>query len=183
MSRRPTPVLVKTGDSGAIPTAVDGEEARGISLAEPNATRNTKPAPPPLRKREPTVLWICDPPATAPHGATACTPEQASAWARGPMPDWLVKRRVDGVIVQCDPAAPAAVRRAARALRDRVTPHEPAGLRELAAVWGNAAIISATDRIDLRSTPTFADLARALARGEDPESAHLARLCWALEHL
>lgn len=184
MSRRPTPVLVKTGDSGAVPMPVTGEDAHGIAIVEPSAAQNTKQAPPPpARKGEPLMLWICDPPANAPAGSTACTPEQASAWARGVLPEWLHRRRIDGVLVQCDPTAPATVRRAARSLRERVTPHEPAGLRELAAQWGNAAVVGAAARITSRGAPTFADLARVLARGDDPESAHLARLCWALEHL
>jgi len=184
MSRRPTPVLVKSGDSGAVPMPVVAEPAGGIAIVEPNTAHNTKQAaPPPARTGEPLVLWICDPPANAPPGSTACTPEQASAWARGLLPDWLQRRRIDGVLVQCDPTAPATVRRAARSLRERVTPHEPAGLRQLAALWGHAAVVDATARGDARGAPTFADLARALTRGEDPESTRLARLCWALEHL
>jgi hypothetical protein len=180
MSRRPTPVLVKSGDSGAVPLPIDAEPARGIVLAH-----NLKVGvpPPPSRKGEPLALWICEPPTSAPPGSTACTPDQASAWANGPLPEWLQARRIDGVLVQCDPAAPAHVRRAARSLRERVTPHEPAGLRELAAVWGNEAIVDATSRIATRGAPTFADLARVLARGEEPDAPYLARLCWALEHL
>jgi hypothetical protein len=189
MTRRPTPVLVKTGakqeDSCAVPLPVDTEEARGIAIAEPNTARNTTSAapPPPSRNGEPLTLWICDPPACAPVGSTACTPEQATAWAHGALPEWLQRRRIDGVLVQCDPVAESHVRRAARSLRDRITPHEAAGLRELAAWWGNAAVMDAIARSTSNGTPTFADLARALARGDEPDAAHLARLCWALEHL
>lgn len=182
MSRRPTPVLVQTGDSGAVPLPVETEAARSIAIAVASNSKSAAP-PPPSQGGEPLTLWICEPPANAPAGSTACTPEQANAWAHGPLPEWLHRRRLDGVLVHCDPVAPVHVRRATRALRDRVTPHEPAGLRELAASWGNAAVIDAAGRLDARGTPTFADLARALSRTEDPDAPRLARLCWALEHL
>ena len=185
MTRRATPLLDPTGlgndgfaaTAGAVPSAIVGDDLLGIVVANP--------PPPPPAVGEPTVVWVHDGAGGAepPPGATACTVDEALRWTSEGPPPWLHRRRLDGILVHYAADAPAAVRRAARGLRERVTPRDVAGLRDLAVAWGNPALVDALARLGAHRAPTFADLARALTRSDDPDAAHYARLCWALEHL
>ncbi len=172
---RPTTELTAAVD--AVPEAIEGEAAIGIRTS----------GPPPLAPTtgEPTVVWVHAnlPGAVAPPASFACTVDDATRWAKDGPPAWLHRRRLDGVLVQYGADSPAAVRRAARALRERLAPTDVAGLRDMARAWGSDALLTATSRLTGQRAPTFADLARALSRSDDPEATRLARLCWALEHL
>ncbi len=180
MIRRLTPL---PSDPAAVQQCVETDAPRLLVVA--GAVRATGPAAPMAVAGEPTIVWVhdgrCE--AIAPATAILCTVEEAIQWAALGAPRWLLQRRLDGVLVQYDTAAPAAVRKAARALREHLTPRSCAAMRELAIGWGHPGVIEAFDRIHATTAPTFADLARALSRSDDRDSARLARLCWALEHL
>lgn len=179
MTRRATPLLPSgaTDALDPVPRAVADDDAFGIVVA------NAPPPPPPAA--EPTIVWVCDgdSPEPPPPAATRCTSAEARTWASDGAPVWLRRRRLTGVLVQYGADAPAEVRRAARALRERLAPRDVAGLRDMAAAWGNDSLLRALGRLAPGRTPTFADLAHALSRTDDTESHRLARLCWALEHL
>lgn len=165
----------------------------------------------PSPAKDPMVLWIHDPslaanepphatatpaappPAggtttprratTMPHGAVACTVDEALVWAHEGLPPELMARWIGGMLVQTPPDAPDLVRRAARVLRERLELRERANQLEVARAWGHPALVAAVGRLISRRAPTLADLARALGRVDHPEANNLARLCWALEQL
>jgi len=135
---------------------------------------------------EPTLVWIGDDPSHAPGPApqvVACTPDIVASWLADGVPPWLWARRLDGVLVQYDPSASAKTRQLARALRDQLAPRTAVALAELAEAAGEPAIAAALSRMPEHHVPTFADLARGLARCDDPQTRLTARLLWALEHL
>lgn len=163
MSRRVTPSLVP---------AANAPEQRARVLAPATS--------------DPTIVWIGDDVANAPGTAPqviACTPDIVASWLAGDVPAWLWARRLDGILVQYDPSASAKTRQAARALRDRLAPRTAADLVELAELIGEPDIAAALAKMPAHHIPTFADLARGLARCEDPATRRAARLLWALEHL
>jgi hypothetical protein len=147
----------------------------------------------PSAARDPIVLWVCDRAANdapagertsaMPLGAVACSVDEALVWAHEGLPPELVARWVDGVIVQTPPDPSDLVRRAARALRERLELRERGRALDVARAWGHPAIVAAVGRLTSRRAPTLADLARALARIDHPEADRLARMCWALEQL
>jgi hypothetical protein len=132
---------------------------------------------------EPTIVWIGDDPASAPPSAIACTPDVLATWLSAGVPAWLAARRMDGVLVQYEPSASAKTRQAARALRDRLAPRTAAALVELAELAEEPELAGVLARMPAHHVPTFADLARGLARSDDPATRRAARLLWALEHL
>jgi hypothetical protein len=161
----------------AVPTidAAD-ERARAIVLPPPDESAHA----------EPTVVWVGEPggvaPGTPPQ-VIACTAEMVVGWLQDGVPAWLWSRRADGVLVQYDATASARTRQAARALRERLAPRTAAGLAELAELAEEPMLAAALARMPPHHVPTFADLARGLARVDDPQTRRTARLLWALEHL
>lgn len=190
MTRSNTPVVAIDPGAGTHTPGVETPASSHVAANE---------APPPIEATaataavDPLCIWIVDDThleresdgaaaEPAPPGVTPCALTQAQAWLTGGAPAWLRARRIDGIIFTHAADAPATVRRAARALRERLCPRDAGGLRELAMAWGHRSVAAALARMRPHQQPSFADLARALPRDEE-DARRTARLLWALEHL
>jgi hypothetical protein len=183
MTRRRTLSIAPDGDDRGASCEADAivaqptrDRVHAIVLEPPDTASNA----------EPTVVWIGEPGEITPGAAPqviACTPEIVACWLSEGVPAWLWARRLDGILVQYDTSAAASTRQAARALRDRLAPRSAAGLAELAELAGEPALANTLARMPAHHVPSFADLARGLARSDDPKTRRTARLLWALEHL
>lgn len=152
------------------------ERPRAIVLPPPDQSAHA----------EPTVVWVGEPGGVAPGlppQVVACTADMIAGWLQDGVPPWLWSKRIDGVLVQCDASASAQTRKAARALRERLAPRTAGGLAELAELAELPELAAALAQMPPHHVPTFADLARGLAREGEPQTRRTARLLWALEHL
>lgn len=183
MTRSHTPVVAIDPRAGTHALGVEAAAPRPEAANEAPPPNDPAAAAPAV---DPLCIWIVDdaqPEAEpAPPGVTRCPLTQAQTWLTAGAPAWLRARRIDGIIFTHAAQAPATVRRAARALRERLCPRDAGGLRELAMAWGHRPLVAALARMQPHQQPSFADLARALPRDEE-DARRTARLLWALEHL